>query len=204
MAAEEGTPEEGAEPQGEGVEETGGEGEQGGSEPDWKAEARKHERRAKQTAKEVEALRAKQAEIDEANKTEQEKALEAARAEARAEALTEADKERRSDRLEVAVTRAAAKTFEDPEDALVQIERAINRGEIDAEDIFDDQGKVQTEALKKELEQLLERKPHLAAAGGESKPRFERPSGAGKGASAGKDIRAMTPEDHLKRIQAKA
>lgn len=172
---------------------------QGDTEPDWKREARKHERRAKATAKELEAERAERKKLDDAQKSESEKAIEAAREAGRTEALTEAQKERRADRLEVAVTRAAARTFADTEDALVQIERAIAKGDLDEADIFTDEGKVQTEALTSALEDLLERKPHLAAApaGGSGDRRIKGGSGAGKGSGGGKDLEGMTVEDHL-------
>lgn len=149
-------------------------------EPDWKAMSRKHEREAKKLRREREEFQRKLAEREDAEKTEHQKAIEKARAEAKAEALSEAEKERRNDRLEVAVARAAAKTFADVDDALLHVQRGITVGDIDPDDIFDDQGKVQADALRSALDELLERKPHLAATG--------RPSGssdAGKG-SGGK------------------
>lgn len=131
------------------------------------------------------------------DKSEQEKAIEKARKEAREEALTEAEKERRSDRLEVAVTRAAAKTFADTDDALLHIQRRITSGDIASDEIFDDEGKVKTDTLKSSLEQLLEDKPHLGASDG-------RPSGsadAGRGRGGGTSAEEMSTDDHLKAIR---
>lgn len=178
-------------------------------EDDWKSKARKNERRLKREREAREDAEDKLKKRQEADKSEQEKALDKAREEAREEAKTEAEKERRSDRLEVAVTRLASKglkvgegddaetrRFADTEDALLNVERAISRGDIDESDIFDDEGKVDTEALQTELADLLKRKPHLAA--GEA----ERPTGdpdTRKGGTATTDLEAMSPEDHARR-----
>lgn len=166
------------------------------TEVDWKAMARKHEREAKRLRKEREAQEAKLKEREEAEQTEHEKAIAKAREEAKTEALTEAQQERRKDRLEVAVTRISAKSFADPEDALLHVERAIAAGDIDADDIFNDEGKVQTDALKTALNELLERKPHLKAAPGQ----LAGDGDGGKGSGA-KDPESLSVEDHLKHIQ---
>lgn len=187
---------EGAGEGGEGEGAGKGEGEGAGKgEPDWKAESRKHERRAKAEKKRADELDAAQKERDKANQTDHEKAVATAREEAKAEALSEADVERRSDRLEVAVTRLAAKgvkvgtgdtaktlKFSDPEDALVFIERAVAKGDLDSDDIFDKDGKVQTEAVTTALADLLQRKPNLAA---DANGRATGSSDAGKGSGAG-------------------
>ncbi len=147
-------------------------------EPDWKVESRIHEKRSKAESKRADALTVQIEELKKADQSDQEKALDVARKEAREQALTEADADRRQDRLEVAVTRLSAKSFADTDDALANVERAVARGEIDPDDIFDKDGKVQTDALQTALNSLLESKPHLRAAG-------TRPSGdadAGKGA----------------------
>ena len=205
---------------GEGGEDGGGEetaaegGEEGGEETtDWeaeakklKAESRKHERRNKTASKRAEELEAEIAKLKAAGQSEDETALEKAKEEARAEITAEVEKERRSGRLEVATTRAASRgvkigedtvKFADPDDALVHLERGIARGEIDADDIFDNEGKVQTDALNTALEEILEAKPHLrATANG-------RPSGssdAGKGSGGSNDLESMSVEDHAKAI----
>lgn len=180
-------------------------------EPDWKAASRKHESRSKAERKRADQLAAELEELKKGNQTEQEKALDQARKEAKAEALTEAQQERRADRLDAAVTRLAAKgvtvkdgdkdklvKFADPEDALVFIERAIAKGDVDADDIFDSEGKVQTDALTTELAGLLERKPNLAASEGPGRPGGS--SDAGRGGS-GTDLDDMDVEAHLGAIK---
>jgi hypothetical protein len=181
---------------------------------DWKVKSRKNETRAKKAEREAKEAREALAKREEADKSESEKAVEKARAEGRKEALTEAEKERRSDRLEVAVTRAASKKvkvgsgdeaeehrFADTEDALMHVERAISRGEIDEEDIFDKEGRVDTDALQKELSELLDRKPHLRESTGSEKapePKKGDPD-TRKGDPAKGDLESMSPEDHAKR-----
>jgi len=186
------------------------------SEPDWKAESRKHEKRAKQERKDREALEARLRELEDAGKDEKEKAIEQARREGRDEALTEAQKERRADRLEVSVTRLAAKgvkvgdgddaetvRFADPEDALLIVEREIARGDLDEDEIFDREGKVQTDALTTALANLLERKPHLradAAGGGGPRPSGDADAGKGKGPKAEDDL---SVDEHLAAVQGR-
>lgn len=178
---------------------------------DWKAKARKHEREAKRLRKEREEFERKLKEREDEDKTERQKEIDKAREEAREEALTEAEKERRSDRLEVAVTRLATKgvtlgegddakvvRFADSEDALLHVERGIARGEIDADDIYDSEGKVKTEALDTALQSILEAKPHLIGGNGE-RPKPSGDPDARKGERAQKDLESMTPEDHEKR-----
>lgn len=180
---------------------------------DWKAKARKHERETKRLRKQLEERERKIKEREDEEKSEHEKALEKAREEARKEALTEAEKERRGDRLEVAVTRLStrgfkigdgedAKTvrFADSDDAIVHLERAIARGDIDAEEIYDSEGKVNTDALTTALGELLERKPHLADG---ERPTPKGDPDARKGDPAQKDLESMTPEDHAKRKYGK-
>lgn len=149
---------------------------------EWKAHSRKHERAAKKALKEAEELRAQIEEIRSAGQSDQEKALAKAREEARKEALAEAQIERRNDRLEVAVTRLAARTFADTEDVVLYMQRAITAGDIDADDIFDEQGHVNTKSLQSALDDLAERKPHWKA-----DPTGGRPTGtadAGRGTPA--------------------
>lgn len=204
----------GKEPAGDGSEEgdAGDEDDEDkvGKDDDWQTKSRKNERRLKKEREAREAAESELKKIRDADKSAQEKALDKAREEAKAEARSEAEKERRADRLEVAVTRIAAKgltvgdgddaetkRFADTDDALLNIERAIAKGDIDESDIFDDEGKVDADALKSELADLLKRKPHLAA--GEA----ERPSPGDpdtrKGRPKKNDLEAMSPEDHARR-----
>lgn len=138
----------------------------------WKREARKWEGRAKKNATDLAASQTKLREREDADKTEQEKAVEAAARTAREEALSEAQKDRRADKLEMAVTKVAAvrgvkvgtgddeKTvkFADPDDVQMWLEKQIERGDIDADAIYHD-GKVDEDALGDELARLAAAKP---------------------------------------------
>lgn len=182
-------------------------GDGGEKEINWKSYARKHEREAKKARKRADEIEAKLKARADADKSEQEKALDAARQEARTQALQEAQKARRGDQLEVAVTRLAARgvdvgdgktlRFADPEDALVFIERAVSRGDLDEDEIFTDGDKVATDAVAQALAELLRRKPRLAE-GADTKLKVGDADG-GKGAP-GKDLGSMSVEDHLKAI----
>jgi hypothetical protein len=106
---------------------------------------------------------------------------------ARAEAMAQLQAERVVHRIEV----LAAKRFQDTEDALAQLMRTN-----EVEDFLDD-GKVDVEAIKEALDELLERKPYLAVpAQGEAK-RF-RGSGDG-GAKPNKPVRARSLGEALSR-----
>jgi hypothetical protein len=178
---------------------------------DWKSKSRKNESRAKRAEREAEDLRKKLKEREDADKSEQEKALEAAREEGEKKARESADTERRHDRLEVAVTRAAAKgvkvgegedaktqRFDDPEDALVFLERRISNGELDEDDIFDEKGRVKPDALEEALVELLNSKPRLAAGAEGRKP---GDPDTRKGDEVSGDLESMSVEDHAKAIR---
>lgn len=178
---------------------------------DWQVKARKHERALKRERKAREAAEAKLQERETADLSEQEQAIERAKQEARDEAKAEGEKERRGDRLENASMRLAAKGFEigegddaqtvrfaDPDDALIYVERAIRSGDVDEDDIFDSEGKVQQDALKDALADILASKPHLRADGKDN----GKPKGSAdtrKGDKASTDLESMTPEDHARR-----
>jgi hypothetical protein len=181
---------------------------------DWKTKSRKNETRAKRAERELKEEREKREAREETEKSEHEKALEKAKKEGRAEVEIKAAQERKADRLEVSVTRLAGRKltvgdgddaeevrFADPEDALMHVERAISRDEIDAEDIFDKDGRVDSDALQKELVELLERKPHLRESTGSGKtpePKKGDPD-TRKGDPADGSLEGMSAEDHAKR-----
>jgi hypothetical protein len=183
-------------------------------EDDWKTKSRKNETRAKRAERELKEEREQREAREETEKSEHDKALDKAKKEGRAEVETKAAEERKADRLEVSVTRLAGRKlkvgdgddaeevrFADPEDALMHVERAIARNEIDAEDIFDKDGKVDSDALQKELVELLERKPHLRESTGSSKtpePKKGDPD-TRKGDPADGSLEGMSAEDHAKR-----
>lgn len=170
--------------------------------------ARAGERRARKKAEAALAVaQAKLKELEEAGASETEKAIAKAREEARKEAMDEVTKERKAERLELSVTRIATSgvklgdetvKFADPDDALVNLERAIARNEVD--DVFDEDGNVQADALKVALAELLQRKPHLQA--GAVKAAVGDADG-GKGAGPGADEESLTPEQRFKRLTSK-
>lgn len=155
--------------EGGGEPQPGGEGEDG---TDWKAMARQWERRAKTHAKERDQLTRQLGEREENAKSEQEKLLDRARDEATAAARQEAAGELRTERLHSAVARAAAGRFADVDDAI----KLLDAGE----DLFDQDGNVRRDELTTALDDLLDRKPHLAATG-----RTTGSSDAGRAQSAG-------------------
>lgn len=218
---------------GEEEEETGGEEEEaaakGKSAEELREELRKSDRTRKRESrkkdKELAELRKQLKEREDADKSEQEKALEQAKEEVRKEVMTEARKERRSDRLEVAATRLASKgveievedgegetktqtvRFDDPEDAQIYLDRAIARGDVDDDELFDDDDKVNSTLVTEALTEILRSKPRLrAGAAGSEDQEEQRPKGkspAGKGSGKGKDLGSMSVEDHLSDIQRK-
>lgn len=115
----------------------------------WKEMARKNEERAKanaKAAKELEKLR-------EATATESEKAINAAKAEGRTEALSVANA-----RIVKAELKAAASgVLQDPDDAVAHIDPS--QFEVD------DDGNVDTKAIKAEVARLAAAKPYLTAGG---------------------------------------
>lgn len=144
-----------------------------------KAKARSERERRKAAEAELQTFKAGTAGAGEDAIREQ------ARAEARAEAL----RERALDRLEV----KAARLLADPEDA-----RTLLSGRLDD---FIDGDAIDNDAITEALEDLLKRKPYLAANPNGGKPRFEGTGdgGARKGATGPKqltesDVKNMTPE----------
>lgn len=173
---------------------------------------RKWERRSKANFKEIESLKAQLAERDAANQTEHEKALTAMRETTAAEVRAEAEKERRNDRLENSTLRLAAlglkigsgddvKTvkFADPDAAVDALELKVRRGDIDLEDLFDADGKIQPAAHAAELARILEARPYLAAGSGAAPPRRPGSIDAGKG-SGSKGLEDLSPAEHFARL----
>lgn len=108
----------------------------------------------------------------------------AIREEARREARTEALRERVTDRIEA----RAAKSFADAEDAVAILMRAHDP------DDFLDGDKIDAEAIQEALDDLLERKPHLAAQGGR---RFQ---GSADGGTRKESGPKQLTRDDLKRL----
>lgn len=123
----------------------------GGDEADkWKAIARKHEREAKK-------LLAEKAKLEEANRTDTEKAIAKAREEAREEALAEALDSRIADAVTSAATVKLAKANY----------AALLPGTVEDHrvEFVDAAGNIDRAAIDKALEKLVKDNPHLAAEG---------------------------------------
>jgi hypothetical protein len=131
----------------------------------FKARARAAEKAQKELADKLDK-------IEEANKSETDKALDKARKEARAEAEGEFEKERRSDRLQVAVAKHA-RDLADVDDVVLN----LAQGDLDA--LFDKDGKIDAKAVQAALEALLKDKPHLKATG-VGKPQGSADGGEGQ------------------------
>lgn len=129
----------------------------------WKRRSRQNERDAKKHKRENERLKRSTSKPDTKSKDKKkpgddddqpdpEQLREQAREEARAEVM----KDRVSDKIE-----AKARKFADPEDAAVMLLRSA-----DVDDFLDDDGKIDVEAINEALDELLEKKPYLAAGDG--------------------------------------
>ena len=102
-------------------------------------------------------------ELREANQTESEKALEAARAEGDQSARTEMGSQLLTARVELAILKSEdARKLADPSDALVF---------IDVGDVVDKDGAVKVKALTAAIDALIEAKPHLAASTSQRVPK---------------------------------
>lgn len=115
--------------------------------------------------------------------------LQKLRDEAKAEARTETLRERALDKIEA----KAARLFADPEDAVALLGRRV--------DDFIDDGKLDTDAIQEALDELLKKKPHLAAAAQGGK-RFT--GSADGGTRNGSTRPAQLTEQDLKRMAPQA
>jgi len=176
------------------------------------AKARKHEQWAKKERERANKAEAELKKLRDADKSERDKAIEKAREEATAEVTSKYEKERRADRLETAVTRLSkgikvgegddAKTvrFAD-EDVLLRIERKLRSEDIDPDDLYDSEGKVNTDTLKGAVAEILGANSHLVVGDG------KKPAGdpdSRKGDKATSDLESMSPEDHAERKYGKS
>jgi hypothetical protein len=109
--------------------------------------------------KEIEPLAKKAKELEDAQKSEQERLT---------EQLTAAE-ERAAQAVRTAVAskvEALAKEFEDPEDAV---------GALDLAAYVDDDGVIDSDGIKRDLAELLKRKPHWAKPPADTGPRRPAP-----------------------------
>lgn len=146
----------------------------------WKSLARKHEGTAKANADAARRLN----EIEEASKSETEKAVAAARREAEEAVRAEVRRERVLDRIEV----LAAKDFADAEDARLRLGSR-------ADDFVGKDGQVDADSIRAALEQLVKDKPHLAAATPDGRPKGDADQGA-------RDIAKTDPGPGVNRMRA--
>lgn len=155
----------------------GGDQGDGGDDTDWRAEARKWEKRAKANADKAKRLD----EIEAANKSDAERL--AAERDQHAERATKAIQ--RAIRAEV---RAAAGTlrFRDPADALRL---------LDVDDLVDDDGEVDDDAVMSKLRKIAKDKPYLIADDqAPARSGGDMSGGGGKGS----DPASMSVEDFRK------
>lgn len=143
---------------------------------DWKAEARKWESRAKKDAAEAEKLR-------EAAKTDDEKALDAARKQAAEEARNTTLAEVRGERLSTLVQARATGKLADPADA----ERFLDLSDLDPGKPAD---------VDAAIEKLVKDKPYLAAADGGPRDNDinQGPRGGGAPQLTRENLKTMTPD----------
>lgn len=143
-----------------------------------KAEVKDGRRQRRELQRQIEELRR---EKEAAGKTPDEQALDQARAEARAEATEKANA--RIVRSEIRA--AAAGKFRDPSDALAFLD--LTEFEV-SED-----GDVDADELSEALDDLLQRKPHLAAQSGTTSFDSARGKPAPKKKLTKEDLSSMTP-----------
>lgn len=118
----------------------------------WKALARKHEKNAGKLQAEVDRIKA-------STQTEQEKAIDTAKAEARAEARAEL----LGEMVETALETIAGDKLADP--SFVRLLDATTR-----EGFITKEGKVDRKAIGEALDALVKKHPNLAKAGGRAAP----------------------------------
>lgn len=139
-------------------------------------------KRASAAEKENKALKARLDDIESANQSETEKAINQARKEAAEAATAEVTKSFRDRILQSEVKALAATKFADPDDAIGLLK-------LEHDDVFDDDGEIQADVLSKQLDALLERKPHLRADPSQGRPTGDVDAGRGTSEAAG------TPEE---------
>ena len=148
------------------------------------AAMKEREKAARARARELERKVAElQAAIESKDKTPDEQAIDAARREAEAAAIAKANERI----LRSEIKAAAAGKLADPEDAL----RYLDLADFEV----DESGNVDSTEVADAINELLERKPYLAAQSG----RVTLDTGRGRNPAAGQltreDLRNMTPEE---------
>lgn len=126
-------------------------------EPDWKAMARKWEREAKRNSNALSKVNSEVESLREAQKTESEKALDAARREGYSKAESEWKVKWRKERVTTEAIRAMSGRVSDPRLALPHLRLP--------DDAVDDNGEVNRDALAQAVDDLLAEYPALAING---------------------------------------
>ena len=139
--------------------------------------------KARDLQKQLDELRA---EFEAKDKTPDEQALDKARAEARAEAITKANQRV----LRSEIKSLATGQFRDPSDALAFLD--LSEFEVS------DNGDVDVDDINEALQDLLERKPHLAAQGGASSFDSARGKRHVKKKLSPQDLKGMSPQEIVK------
>ena len=151
-----------------------------GKERDWKREARRKERELKSAQRARAEAEEKLARATEANRSERERELDRAKKDVEAAVRAELEADRRGERLENKALALAARgvkvtvkedgrdvervlKFEDPDDAVTFLERAIKNRDTSMDELFDADGKIDGAALSEVLADILSTKPKLAA-----------------------------------------
>lgn len=148
-----------------------------------KAERNAAKKQAKELQKQLDQIRAEQ---ERANKSPDEQAIDAAKAEARAEALEKANARILRSELKAAATGK----LRDPSDALAFLD--LSEFEVD------DDGNVDADELADALDDLLTRKPHLAAQGGTASFDSARGKPKPRKKLSKADLEKMTPAEVTK------
>lgn len=147
---------------------------------EWKKRAKAAEKTAKESTEKL-------AKFEEASKSEQEKALDKARKEATDAATAEVSGKFRTRILNAEVKARAAGKLAYPDDA----PRLLD---LDADELFDEDGEVKAADIDKAIEALIESRPRLKADPSDGRPVGDDDAGKGSGGEA-KRLEDMTPAD---------
>lgn len=191
---------------------------------DWKKHSRRHERNEKRLRRENDELKSAAAKAAKKGQTEQQRAIDDARRKGEEEAGRRFSAQLRETRLENSVSQLATRgveieisdkdgkkskekvSFVDPDDAMLQLQRMVAKGDLDEDDLFDKDGKVVKSAVQEALAEILEEKKHLRAGsdkddGDTSRKKKRGESDAGKGRGGAKPLEEMSPDEHFKAIK---
>jgi len=121
---------------------------------DWKSRSRQNENRAKKAERDLVAAQKRIDDIEAAGKNESQKAIDAARKEAADTVRGELAAEIFQERIDGALLATASGRFADPSDAVNALRTSI---------VIGDNGRPDPDDIKSAVDDLLKRKPYLAA-----------------------------------------